>query len=1120
MTKRRFASSSVVRSDILRRSALLGGASALAIGAFVAPAVAQQDQPIETVVVTGLKASLENAQQIKQNANVFVDAVTAEDIGALPDTNMSDTLQRIPGVAINHFAGTTDPDHFSVEGSGVVIRGLSYVQSEFNGRDTFSVSDGRGLSFGDIPTEMWNGVNAYKDQSADMVEGGISGTIDLRSRMPFDSDKRIITMSAKEEYGDLAQKGAPSVFGLYSDSWDTSIGKLGFLLAGNHSQEWTRGDGSQVAAYGANNNQIVPGKTVYLPVGPDVRTDLYNYQHFGVDATAQWQSLDGRMTATLSFVRAQSDTNWTEHDIQIEADVVNGGGAIPPVPGNAISANRLSPICTAASDCNPWGGQPSFQANQFNSQGLFTNGTISQYRGSYSWGGDTSTPNWGEPAESQTRGVMQKLVTEDYSANLKWDVTDQLHVELDAHHVDSTSKNLDDTVGLTVFVEDSLKNINTGQGGLPSLTFVPSLMIPSQAPNIKTDAYYTDPGNYFWRDNMDHMEHSGGIEDAYQADAKYDIDAGWLKSIKFGARYSNQSQTVRYTAYNWGVVSEVWAGPGAIWFAQPTAVDSLDPTDTFGGDGGPNGQSRIHPVNQLNAMGASLLTTNTFNNFQRGAVPNPINAEFYYTNPVRNYANLTQQAIATNVQWMGNGGSQGWRPLAQRPGVIPGTPYLPAEINSNIETVWAGYLMADFAADSLFGTSMTLDGNLGVRFVDTRDYAGPGWTQFPQASTFSQAQQGNCTPTPSPIPGVTISFLSPICSLTVPQQADAQAFANGGLAPIPAAVHHHDNVLPSLNALLHVTDDFQIRLGLSESMSRPDMGLMRNSIVFQGVSSPFAWQVFGGNPALKPVRGDNVDLGFEWYFSKSGSVTVSPFWKQLHGVVTNNFFHATFTNPTATSPDATGPLGAGTNPGAPISYDVIVQNEYNAPSGGRVEGVELAYQQFYDFLPAPFDGLGLNANFTYIDSTGVPQGNFSSANPNPVVVAGSGCLVNGAPAPCNTVDVAKLPLQGLSKYTYNLTAMYQKGPYEARLAWDWRSTYLLTTRDVIYPFLPIMAVGTGTLDATFFYSLDDNWKFGLEATNLTNSTTETQQVLTNSLRAGRSWFISDREITASIRLQF
>ncbi len=1074
----------------LLRSALLGGVSILAIGTFSAPGLAQSSPSqsnassssasapeVEKVVVTGLRASLENSQQIKENANVFVDAITAQDIGALPDTNISDTIQRIPGVAINHFAGTTDPDHFSVEGSGVVIRGLSYVEGEFNGRDTFSVSDGRGLSFGDIPPELVGTVLVYKDQSADMVEGGISGTVDLHTRMPFDSDGRVISFNASETYGDMVKKAAPSGSVLLSDNWDTSIGKIGALIDVSHSQEWTRGDGSQIAAYGANT-AINPGSTVYLPVGPDVRTDVYDYQKMGWDASAQWQSPDESALATFSFIRSQSDTSWEEHALQIQADVVNGGGSIPPPPGSA----QLRPACTAAATCSPWGGTPAFTASQFNSQGLFTHGTITQFYNGWR-SADSSVPQWGEQAEAQTRGVRQKLVTEDYSANLKWSPTDRLHIELDGHHVDSTSKELDVTVGLSTWVDGSIQNANTGK--LPSLTFLPAMEIPSTT-QAAADGYYSDPGNYFWREAMDHVEQSGGIEDAYRADVKYDLDDGWLRSAKFGARYSNQNQTVRYTAYNWGVVSEAWDGKaGPVWFGQPSAANAVDPS---------NGQSRIHPASDQLAP-TSFLTTYTFPGFQRGQVPNPVHAEFYAANPALNYANTIQNAEATNRQWITSGGSAGWVPVAQRTGVIPGTSFLPAEINSNIETTWAAYGLVDFASASLFGTDITLDGNIGARFVDTRDEAGPGWIQFPASSGSSSYLNGaSCTPAA----GRPVYDVPAYCALTPAQQQDARTFANGATQAIGAAVHHHDIVLPSLNMKFGLTDDMLIRVGLSESISRPDLGLMRNSVVFSGTASPFAWNVYGGNPALKPVRGDNVDLSYEWYFAKTGSFTFAPFFKQLHGVVTNNFTNASYTN-------------------NGVTYNVVLQNEYNAPSGGKVQGFELAYQQFYSFLPSPLDGLGLSANFTYIDSSGVPQGNFSSANPNPIVVSGAGCTINGAPSPCTTVDVSKLPLQGLSRYNYNVTGMYEKGAFSARLAWNWRSYYLLTTRDVIYPFLPIVAEGSGTLDGSFFYSLNDNWKIGVQATNLLDGVTQTSQVLTNNLRAGRSWFLNDREFSFVVR---
>src|SRR3954467_14573271 len=85
-------------------------------------------------------------------------------------------------------SGSNDPDHFSVEGSGVVIRGLSFVRSEFNGRDTFSTGVyGQAINFNDVPAELLGSVAVYKNATAEMIEGGLSGTVDLHTRLPFDN---------------------------------------------------------------------------------------------------------------------------------------------------------------------------------------------------------------------------------------------------------------------------------------------------------------------------------------------------------------------------------------------------------------------------------------------------------------------------------------------------------------------------------------------------------------------------------------------------------------------------------------------------------------------------------------------------------------------------------------------------------------------------------------------------------------------------------------------------------------------------------------------------------------------------------------------------------------------
>src|SRR5688572_24599925 len=172
------------------------GAQAYAQTAEPAAAETEKGASVEEVVVTGMRQNLQNAQDLKRNADTVVDSITATDIGSLPDRSVLEAMQRLPGVSIERFQAASDPDHFSAEGSGAVIRGMSATRSEFNGRDSFTANSGRGLSFQDVPPELMSGVDVYKNQSADMVEGGIGGTVSLRTRKPFDSSDRILAFSA------------------------------------------------------------------------------------------------------------------------------------------------------------------------------------------------------------------------------------------------------------------------------------------------------------------------------------------------------------------------------------------------------------------------------------------------------------------------------------------------------------------------------------------------------------------------------------------------------------------------------------------------------------------------------------------------------------------------------------------------------------------------------------------------------------------------------------------------------------------------------------------------------------------------------------------------------------
>src|SRR5947209_9138284 len=197
------------------------------------------------IIITGERRALRTSQQIKKNADTVMDSITANDIGAFPDKSVAEALQRVPGITVNRFAATSDTAHFSAEPSGVIIRGLPQVRSEFNGRDTFSANSSRGLSWTDITPELLAGVDVYKNQTADMIESGIAGSVDLRTRVPFDATHQLIQLGVRANYGDLDKKWTPDVNGFYSNRWQTGAGEFGIMGDLAYSQVKTRSQGIQ-----------------------------------------------------------------------------------------------------------------------------------------------------------------------------------------------------------------------------------------------------------------------------------------------------------------------------------------------------------------------------------------------------------------------------------------------------------------------------------------------------------------------------------------------------------------------------------------------------------------------------------------------------------------------------------------------------------------------------------------------------------------------------------------------------------------------------------------------------------------------------------------------------------
>ncbi|WP_299809064.1 TonB-dependent receptor [uncultured Shewanella sp.] len=186
------------------------------------------EQSIERIEVRGIRASMKDSINTKRFSDSLVDAVTAEDIGKFPDSDVGESLGRIPGVAVNRQFG---------QGQQVSIRGASnqLTSTLLNGHSVASTgwfdqqTTDRSFNYSLLPPEMVGDIEVYKSSQADMSEGGVGGTVIINTRKPFDLDANSLFFSHKQDYGTVSEEIDPEFSGLYS--WKNSEESVGVLLA-------------------------------------------------------------------------------------------------------------------------------------------------------------------------------------------------------------------------------------------------------------------------------------------------------------------------------------------------------------------------------------------------------------------------------------------------------------------------------------------------------------------------------------------------------------------------------------------------------------------------------------------------------------------------------------------------------------------------------------------------------------------------------------------------------------------------------------------------------------------------------------------------------------------------
>src|SRR3954453_16075959 len=174
------------------------------------------------IVVTGLRRALQSAQSVKRNSEQIVDAIVAEDIGKLPDIAVSDTAARIPGIQVLRERG---------EAGTVLLRGLNetFYTTTYNGREIFT-AERRSVALQDFPAGGISAIEAFKTSTANLVEPGLSGLINVRSRRPFDFRGFEGAGSVWANSPKQSEDWSPNAQLLISDRWDTGAGEFGALI--------------------------------------------------------------------------------------------------------------------------------------------------------------------------------------------------------------------------------------------------------------------------------------------------------------------------------------------------------------------------------------------------------------------------------------------------------------------------------------------------------------------------------------------------------------------------------------------------------------------------------------------------------------------------------------------------------------------------------------------------------------------------------------------------------------------------------------------------------------------------------------------------------------------------
>ncbi|WP_426663784.1 TonB-dependent receptor [Rhodanobacter aciditrophus] len=879
-------------------------------------AAAKDAVTLATVNVSGVRASQMRAIDIKREAPNIQDSITAENIGALPDVTITDSLQRVTGVQINRDAGV---------GTSVDVRGLPQVGTMLNGEVFITADqiDSQQPDFTMLPSTLFHGVDVVKSSTANETDSGISGAIDLHTYRPWDLPSGFTySYSANGERGSSTRRWGPEANGLVSYNDD---GKWGLLVSADFSNTTRMNATEGLDQYGVVLNgenaasaggyygflsgwngapippQIVQNADGSVDVNGDGKSNgvFMGSQNFGLyDTTTQRKRKSGNASFQMDLGNGFSLTSdyfysqqreW-DRNVGIQFNSTNWQGATYiPLQSRNTGSPALGSYGTP---------EPGWQGSQFYTTQVYQK-----------WPGDVESFSQITQKSSNAKNFNLQLDYDNggaFTASVRGvhDTAFQSNVETDVNISDS-----DGALWPNAMVDGSASAVPPGTMVFPSQLGGNRVFNPNGVPQNTVPIIANFGGRYLtismpaslaadfanpagW--TMKTLESSGDYDrqvdlNALRFDGKYDFEDGF--KLEFGVRNSIRSAD----NIGWTLETPVYAGMGASdpngclvrYVGADVVMDSGSCTA-----GNSQGAFRAGPISAI-----SMPKT-----------PAPLSGNW------QKYTNLLGSGIdfwAINPSAMIN-------PVSYWKSLYPGT----VEVGEP-GTTWGvglkeltGYLQGDF--NGTLG-DMPYSGNVGVRVIRT--------------------------------------------NLDVTQHLSG---APGSYGDEPADVgtavtkRSYRDALPSANFALDITDSLKFRLAYSKNMMPLDLstwggGLQLDYSLMETPQGPIFRVADGqsnGNPNLNPWRSTNYGASLEYYINPTSMLSLALFRINMQSFIKNG----SVTN--CTLPDEDGV----------VRNHCIVITEPVQGTGNSIHGAEFDYRQGFTFLPGILSKTGMEVNATYAPS--------------------------------------------------------------------------------------------------------------------------------------------------------